>query len=711
MIYNQNPVLTLFWRETMRIQNKRIASIYSIACAIAMIMIVAVPAFSSAGSSSLTVNGDQYYAQSNTAFSSHFANGIVCAPGLGQTSIAYYLFSIDPVPPTYSLSVSVYIYDSAVFGTGAELHIYDWNTATWDNLGSLGRSATDRWVTSGSISTADYVSSGGSVYFDVYAVYLDAVHIGLASVSWSYDDVPPSNPNGFTSTPLTSTWTNDNTIQVTWSGDTDDRNGIGGYSYQWSTSVSTIPDAVSDTTGTSTTSAALADGTWYLHVRTKDGVNNWNSGAYHIGPFWIDTTSPTNPTGYTSVPNAATWTNDNTISVTWSGASDAGSGVHGYSFIWSQISNTVPDTVEDTTGTSTTSSALADGSWYLHVRAVDNLGQYASSAYHIGPFTIDTTNPPSPSLSGLAAWTSDNTPQLSWAAPTDASGISGYSYSIDATPDNTVDTASLSTNAPTLTEGIHQFYVKACDNAGNWGLPSSNQFGIDTTKPTGSIVINGGDNCTKSTTVSLTLTRTDALSGVKQVRYSNDNVTWNSWQSNSTTKSWDLSSGDGTKTVYYQVMDNADLTSDVYSDSIVLDTACPTLTLAKSNGTIFSTGSPMIQWTSADTLTGIDCFEYSVDGGAFVSCGQATSVNLSGLTDGNHTVTIRAIDKAGNNVEDTLAFKVDTSVISASGPLGLGLYIIIIVIIAAIVLALLLIMRRKKNKASEAPPQTPPPTP
>lgn len=675
------------------------------ACAIAMIMIVAVPTLSSAGSSTITVDGDQYYSESGTTFSSHFANGVLCNPGIGGTAIAYYLFSINPAPPTYSLTVSVYIYDSAALGTGAELHIYDWNTATWDNLGSLGRSATDRWVSSGSVSTADYVSSGGSVYFDVYAVWLDAVHIGSARVSWSYDDVPPSNPNGFTSTPLTSTWTNDNTVQVTWSGATDDMNGIGGYSYQWSTSASTIPDSVSDTTGTSTTSSALADGTWYLHVRTKDGVNNWNSGAYHIGPFWIDTTSPTNPTGYTSVPNAATWTNDNTISVTWSGASDAGSGVHGYSFIWSQISNTVPDTVEDTTGTSTTSSALADGSWYLHVRSVDNLGQYASGAYHIGPFTIDTTNPPSPSLSGLAAWTSDNTPQLSWAAPTDASGISGYSYSIDITPDNTIDTASLSASTPTLAEGMHQFYVKACDNAGNWGLPSSVEFGIDMTKPTGSIVINGADNCTKSNTVSLTLTRTDALSGVYQVRYSNDNVTWSSWQSDSSTKSWDLLSGDGMKTVYYQVKDNANLTSDVYSDSIVLDTTCPTITLTKSNGTIFSTGSPTIEWTSEDTLTGVHGYEYSVDGGAFTSCGNVSSVILTGLTDGNHAVTVRAIDEAGNIIEDTLTFVVDTSVISASGPLGIGLYLIIIVaIIVAILSALFFIKRRKKKDNGNTPP-------
>ena len=74
---------------------------------------------------------------------------------------------------------------------------------------------------------------------------------------------------------------------------------------------------------------------------------------------------------------------------------------------------------------------------------------------------------------------------------------------------------------------------------------------------------------TSSTSVNLALTSFDALSGVSQVRYSNDGITWTPWETQAATKSWTLTSGDGAKTVYYQIKDNADLTSTTYTDNII----------------------------------------------------------------------------------------------------------------------------------------------
>jgi hypothetical protein len=93
----------------------------------------------------------------------------------------------------------------------------------------------------------------------------------------------------------------------------------------------------------------------------------------------------------------------------------------------------------------------------------------------------------------------------------------------------------------------------------------------DKTPPTGSILINSGDAYTNSTSVSLTLTADDPESGVKEVRYSNNDV-WGKWEKFSATKSWMLLSGDGTKTVYYQIKNNDNLVSITYSDTIILST-------------------------------------------------------------------------------------------------------------------------------------------
>jgi hypothetical protein len=106
---------------------------------------------------------------------------------------------------------------------------------------------------------------------------------------------------------------------------------------------------------------------------------------------------------------------------------------------------------------------------------------------------------------------------------------------------------------------------------------------LDTTSPTGSIIINNGESSTTSTSVTLTLTANDATSGVYQVRYSNDGTIWSDWEGATATKSWTLISGDGIKTVYYQVKDNAGLISSPSSDTITLQTpkvATPTFTPA-----------------------------------------------------------------------------------------------------------------------------------
>jgi hypothetical protein len=53
---------------------------------------------------------------------------------------------------------------------------------------------------------------------------------------------------------------------------------------------------------------------------------------------------------------------------------------------------------------------------------------------------------------------------------------------------------------------------------------------------------------------------------------SNDG-TWDiePWEDLSTTKGWTLTAGDGMKTVYLQIKDEAGLLSSTYSDTIVLD--------------------------------------------------------------------------------------------------------------------------------------------
>ncbi len=181
-------------------------------------------------------------------------------------------------------------------------------------------------------------------------------------------------------------------------------------------------------------------------------------------------------------------------------------------------------------------------------------------------------------------------------------------------------------------------------------------FERDTFPPTGSIIINGGAEATKSTSVALTLTASDDSGGTIQMCISNT-TTCTLWTTFAATKSWTLTSGNGTKTVYAWFKDkwgNVNVTP--YSDTIILDTTAPV------NGTV--TGTPgntqvTLNWTGfSDALSGIASYKvvYST-GSAPTSCatgtpiytGTDTSYPHTGLTNGTtYYYRVCAIDKAGN---------------------------------------------------------------
>lgn len=132
----------------------------------------------------------------------------------------------------------------------------------------------------------------------------------------------------------------------------------------------------------------------------------------------------------------------------------------------------------------------------------------------------------------------------------------------------------------------------------------------DSTAPTGSVVINSGAAYTNTTAASLTLSASDSVAGLGDMRFSNDNVAWSAWEPYTTSKAWTLSSGDGTKTVYVQYRDLNGNASGSFSDTIVLDTtpgtpnppdSTCTTTASVYQGTI--NGTCFFRPAAASTLT------------------------------------------------------------------------------------------------------------
>jgi hypothetical protein len=173
----------------------------------------------------------------------------------------------------------------------------------------------------------------------------------------------------------------------------------------------------------------------------------------------------------------------------------------------------------------------------------------------------------------------------------DLSGVSQMCFSNDGAAWSLLENASTNkTWTLSSGDGGKTVYAQVKDNAGMMSNTPSVSTILDTTPAAGSITINNGDSTTQTTIVTLNLTSSDATSGVSQVCYSNDNGTWSSWEGASASKTWTLTSGDGLKTVYYQIKDNAGLTA-VYSDTITLQTPTPTPTPSPEAGSSSSSGS------------------------------------------------------------------------------------------------------------------------
>ncbi|SEW36554.1 gliding motility-associated C-terminal domain-containing protein [Chitinophaga sp. YR573] len=165
-------------------------------------------------------------------------------------------------------------------------------------------------------------------------------------------------------------------------------------------------------------------------------------------------------------------------------------------------------------------------------------------------------------------------------------------------------------------------------------------YTIDKTPPVGSIVINSGATLTNNATVTLTLAATDA-SGI-QMRFSNDGSAWSSYQAYATSKSWALSAGDGLKTVYVQYGDNAGNIQG-YNSTITLDQTVPVTTILTGPASLTNSTSATFTFSSNEAGS---TFQGSIDAGPFNPI--SSPATYSGLTDGAHSVLVRAKDPAGN---------------------------------------------------------------
>ena len=168
----------------------------------------------------------------------------------------------------------------------------------------------------------------------------------------------------------------------------------------------------------------------------------------------------------------------------------------------------------------------------------------------------------------------------------------------------------------------------------------------DNIPPVGTIKINNDSQYANSVSVTLNLSAQDNSdgSGLSQMQFSNDNLTWSTPESYVNTKAWALAPGEGEKTVYLKFSDKAGNWSLGYSDSLILDTTPPNISL-----------NPVLSPTNQNVVLSYVVSDNFTPPEQIVTTGdQSPYVN-----EASHNVTLTANDLAGNSATASVSFTID----------------------------------------------------
>ncbi len=390
-------------------------------------------------------------------------------------------------------------------------------------------------------------------------------------------------------------------------------------------------------------------------------VNHWDPWAYGCTTRYglsIATNDVTSPTGSIVINEGAFYATSQNVTLTLA-VQDEGTGVGQM-----QIAGT--DNLTSTAWITYTPTLIwqlagVEGSQTVYARFRDRAGN--RSPIYSATIFLDTLSPTGQLIINGGDDYAFSTPAtLTLAMNDEGSGIA------DMLLANTADFSGAAWTPYTTTvfwslppgDGQRTVYVKFRDQAGNTAV-YTDAILLDTLPPTGSIVINADTAYINQVFVTLTLAAHDAGLGVTHEILANDNdFRGAEWIPYTSVLSWTLKTkegtllliGDGPRTVYARFRDGAGRVSQVYSDTVILDTVPPTGTVVINGGDTYA-ASPAVTLTlsAGDALAGVAEMRFANDGDFFaadwIPYHPFSTWNLPD-SDGVQTVYVQFRDRAGN---------------------------------------------------------------
>jgi len=385
---------------------------------------------------------------------------------------------------------------------------------------------------------------------------------------------------------------------------------------------------------------STGDGTKEVRYQLRDEASNVST---FTDTILLDTTAPT---GSVSINQNATYTVSRDVTLTLN-SSDATSGLDQMRF--STDGGTNWTAWEAIASSKNLTLPTGDGPKEIQFQIRDNVGLVSTFTDTI---TLDTVLPSgSVLINSNTTYTTSRDVTLSLTSSDDTSGVDQIRFSTDGGSNWTSWEDFVSSKSLTLPigDGSKEVRYQVRDEASNVSTFTDTII-LDTTAPSGTVKINGNDTYASSIDVTLTLTSSDATSGLDQMRFSTDGGTnWTGWEAVVTSKSLTLPAGDGSKEVRYQIRDNAGLVS-TFTDTILLDTVAPTASVTINNNAVYAASRTVsLNLTSSDETSGADQMRFKVGNGAWSNWEAIATSKTLDLEDlqGTQTVYFQVKDTVG----------------------------------------------------------------
>jgi hypothetical protein len=447
------------------------------------------------------------------------------------------------------------------------------------------------------------------------------------------------------------------TVTLTWTASTlASGSAVGGYTVRRHDG-STTSTVCSVTTPTLTCNDASPVATTVTYDVVPTVGAHWTGPESPTTSFTYDNVAPTTTAAVSPLPNGDGW-NKTSVTVTLSATDPAiSSGVDHLTYT---VDAGSPVTAA---GSATSFSVSGAGTHTVTYVAVDGAGNTESTkttTVKIDPSAPVTSVTPSPAANGVG-WNNSNVTLNFSATDVDTSGVK--SVTVDGV------TTNGSTASKTITaEGTSNIDYFATDVADNVEGTKTATVKIDKTNPTSAITPTSSSTWIQQATQSVTITGSDATSGVASISYTIDGGSPNVVNAVSA----NFSLGQGDHTITYHAVDLAGNVQADQSATIRLDNVVPTSSIAATTSTTWT-----ITAADAAPSSGVS-IEYWVDSGSHTTIGGTTAVVT--VATGSHAIHWFAKDAAGNqqaqqdlnvtvSTADTIAPTVTMSYPSAGNPI------------------------------------------